>query len=380
MKYRPYGKKVDFEASVFGFGCMRMPQMKNDKGEMVPDQAFANTLIRHAVEHGVNYFDSANTYLGGLSDAMLGEALSGGYREKVMAVTKIQPRLITNEDDFFSILDIQLKKLQSDYIDVMLAHSLNEDSYAHALKVDMFGMMEKARAMGKIRHLGFSFHDNAELFKRIVDSHDWAMCNVQMNVLDHDYQATAEGVQYAHDKGLAVCAMEPLRGGALANPPASVQKLYDEFPHKRSAAEWCFRDVYDMAGISVVLSGINTMEQLEENLRIFDQAEIGCMDDAERALMSAVKAEYEALMAVPCTACEYCMPCPQGVNIPGVFELWNNGSMLGDFGAASFRYGHMKGRNEGADQCIECGLCEPECPQTIAIIQKLKEARSALEG
>lgn len=378
MKYRPYGKKVDFQTSVFGVGVMRLPQKGNEKGEKVPDQAFANQLIRTAIDNGVNYFDSAHVYLNEQADATLGEALSGGYREKVMVATKIPPRYVKNADDFNKILDIQLQKLQSDYIDVMLCHSLNKEAYQQALDTGMIDMMEKAKSQGKIKHLGFSFHDDYELFRRIVDSHDWAMCNVQMNILDHDFQATTEGIQYANDKGMAVCVMEPLRGGSLATPPAAVEKLYDEFPVKRSPVEWCFRDVYNMPGVSVVLSGINTMEQLKENLRIFDKAGINVMDDAEKALMQKVRDVYQSLMAVPCTGCAYCMPCPQGVNIPNAFKYLNSGSMLGDWDSVKKRYQRHMEQGDGADQCIECGACEQVCPQSIPIIEKLKEAHARL--
>ncbi len=378
MKYRPYGKKVDFNASVFGVGCMRLPQTKNEKGEMVPDQEFATKLIRHAIDNGVNYFDTAHVYLNERCDAVLGEALTGGYREKVMVASKIPPRYVKSEDDFNRILDIQLEKLQSDFMDVLLCHSLNKESYQQALDVGMFDMMEKAKANGKIKYLGFSFHDDYDLFKRIVDSHDWAMCNVQMNILDHDFQATTQGIQYAHDKGLAVCVMEPLRGGALASPPAAVEKMYDEFPTKRSAVEWCFRDVYNMPGVSVVLSGINAMEQLEENLQIFDKAEINVMDDAEINLMAKVKETYDSLMAVPCTGCAYCMPCPQGVNIPNAFKYWNSGSMVGDWDNVKKRYRRYMEQGHGADQCVECGACEQVCPQSIPIMEKLKQAHALL--
>ncbi len=378
MKYRPYGTKTNLMASVFGYGCMRMPQKKNEAGNMVPDQELANKMIRYAIENGVNYFDSANSYLDGQCDSMLGEALSGGYRERVIIATKIHPPIVNSEEDFFRILDAQLAKLQTDHVDILLAHSMREKSYEHALRIGMFDMMEKAKAMGKIRYLGFSFHDSLSLFKKIVDRHDFAMCNVQMNLLDHNFQATVEGVEYAHEKGLAVCAMEPLRGGALASAPAQVQQLYDSFPTKRSCVEWSFRDVYNMPGISVVLSGINSMDQLVDNLRIFDEAEPNCMDESELKLMESVKKVYDSMTAVPCTGCAYCMPCPQGVNIPGVFSRWNGGAMLGEWERPKRIYKNMINNREAADQCVECGACEPLCPQSIPIIEKLKEANRAL--
>ena len=380
MKYRPYGKKTNLMASVFGYGCMRMPQMKNEDGVLVPDQELANKMIRYAVDHGVNYFDSANGYMGGYCDSMLGEALTGGYRERVIIATKIHPSIVNSEADFFRILDAQLAKLKTDHIDVLLAHSLQEKTYEHALEVGMFDMMEKAKAMGKIRNLGFSFHDSQELFKKIVDRHDFVMCNVQMNLLDHDFQATVDGIEYAHEKGLAVCAMEPLRGGAFATAPEKVQQVYDAFPSKRSCVEWAFRDVYNMPGVSVVLSGINTMEQLMDNLRIFDEAEPNCMNEAELNLMSQVKATYDSLMAVPCTGCEYCLPCPSGVNIPGVFARWNNASMIGDWKRHKNGYQRMLKSNEGAPSCAECGACEAVCPQHIGIIGKLRDAHQVLSA
>ena len=379
MLYRPYGTQ-GYEVSAFGMGCMRLPKKPDENGNMVVDREEGIRMIRYAVEHGVTYFDSAHVYLEQECDAILGEALSGGYREKVKIVTKIPPLMVNSEQDFFDILDVQLKKLQTDCIDALLIHSLNREKFEHVKKVGMIQMMEKAKAQGKIAAIGMSFHDDFDTFKEIIDFYPWAMCNIQMNILDHDQQATLEGMRYAHNKGVAVCIMEPLRGGGLAVPPEPVQKLYDAFPTKRSGVEWAFRYMYNFPEVTTILSGVSSMEQLQDNLRIFENPVAGCMDEAEQQLIQQAREAYKSLIAVPCTGCRYCMPCPQGVDIPGIFAAYNDGTMYGSFEAPKGKYARMVNvKHCDASLCVECGACEAQCPQAIGIIEQLKQARAALE-
>ena len=380
MQYREYGKE-GFKVSAFGMGCMRLPSSVDENGNKTVHREEAIKMIRYAADHGVNYFDSARMYFGGDCDAVLGEALSGGYREKVKVVSKIPPRFVNNEEEFISVLDDMLKKLQTDYLDVLLAHDMNREAWERFQKMGMYQWMENAKQAGKIKAIGFSFHDDVELFREMVDAYPWAMAQIQMNILDVNYQATVEGMKYAASKGLAIVVMEPLRGGGLANAPASVQKIYDEYPEKRSAVEWALRFVYNFPEVTCVLSGVSTMEQLQDNIRIFENAQPDVMKKEDLAMIDGVREAYNNLIKVPCTGCSYCVPCPKGINIPRIFYLYNSGSMYGD--SAMYKemqrlYGFVQAANADATQCVGCGACEKKCPQHIHIIDTLPKAHETL--
>ena len=270
-----------------------VPHVKDEHGNKIIQREEAIKMIRYAADHGVTYFDSARMYFNGDCDALLGEALAGGSREKVKVVSKIPPRFVNSEEEFNSTLDDMLKKLQTDYLDVLLTHDMNREAWDRFQQMGMYQWMEKAKQAGKIKAIGFSFHDDVELFREMVDAYPWAMAQIQMNILDVNYQATVEGMKYAASKGLAIVIMEPLRGGGLANAPASVQKIYDEYPEKRSAVEWALRFVYNFPEVSCVLSGVSTMEQLKDNIRIFEQAEPDVMSEEDLAMIGRVREEYQ---------------------------------------------------------------------------------------
>lgn len=378
MQYRPYGSN-GFETSVFGMGCMRPPMKVAEDGTQVIDREAYIHMIRYAADHGVTYFDTAYVYCGGDSERMVGEALSqGGRREKVKIATKCPVWLAENKEDLWRMFEEECEKLQTNFIDVYLLHSLDKEHLQQAEKAGCFEFLDELKAAGRIGVAAFSFHDDYDLFCHILDRYDgWGMCQMQLNVIDTDYQATLAGMRKAAERGLAVVIMEPLRGGMLARVPAPVQAIYDAAATRRSPAEWAFRFMYNFPEVSVILSGVSNMEQLQDNLRIFDAAEANVMDEAERAMFTRVKAYFDDQIRVRCTGCAYCMPCPQGVKIPDLFSGYNRASMFDAWDDAHTEYaGRMKKGEGTADLCVQCGACEAECPQHLPIIELLQRVHA----
>jgi predicted aldo/keto reductase-like oxidoreductase len=364
MKYRKFGK-LDWKSSALGFGCMRFPTLGGDRSNV--DEPEAIRMLHYAIDHGVNYLDSGYPYHGGNSEVVVGKALKGGYRDKVMLATKSPVRMIEQEGDFDRFLNEQLERLQDDHIDIYLFHGLRAPRIEVMEKFDLLAKADRALADGRIGHLGFSFHDTFETFKTIVDSYDnWTMCQFQYNYMNEEYQAGTKGLHYAASKGLATVIMEPLLGGKLANPPQAVQELWDSAPVQRSPVEWALQWLWNKPEVSLALSGMSTMQQVIENVESADRSGIGLMSEDELALVAQVRDKYDELCPIPCTACNYCMPCPNGVNIPGNFSTFNNGAMYGDWNDARRRYARMDEASR-ASACIQCLECEPLCPQDIPI-------------
>ncbi len=381
MEYRKFGN-LGFEVSTFGMGCMRLPleaQPDGTKDYTKIDEQEAIKMIRYAIDNGVNYLDTAYPYHGGNSELLVAKALKDGYRDKVKIATKLPVWLAKTYDDFEKLLDEQLGKLEVDCIDFYLLHALSKDRWEEIKKLGVLDFLDKAVESGKIKYPGFSFHDELPVFKDIIDSYDWKMCQIQLNILDQNYQAGVEGMQYAASKGIPVVIMEPLKGGRLAhNVPDDVKKLWDQADTKRSPVEWAFRWLYNFPEITVILSGVSTMEQLKDNIEIFSKAAPNSMDEKELELVRKVKDLYDSKIKVGCTSCNYCMPCPSGVNIPGIFSLYNDYSIYGGLEESKNRYKEFIKENKDASNCVECGQCESECPQHISIIEKLKEAHEVL--
>lgn len=381
MEYRKFGD-LGFEVSIFGLGCMRLPLEVQPDGTTDPakiDEQEAIKMIRYAIDNGVNYLDTAYPYHGGNSERLLAKALKDGYREKVKIATKLPVWLAESYEDFEKLLDEQLAKLEVEYIDFYLLHALSKDRWDKIKELGVLDFLDQAVAAGKIKYPGFSFHDELPVFKEIIDSYDWKMCQIQLNILDQDYQAGVEGMRYAASKGIPVVIMEPLRGGRLAhNVPEDVKALWDQAETKRSPVEWAFRWLYNFPEITVILSGVSTMEQLKDNLEIFSKSAPNSMDEKELELVRKVKELYDSKIKVGCTGCNYCVPCPSGVEIPRIFSIYNDYSIFG--GAKEFKEMYKELMNEGKDasSCVECGQCESECPQHISIIDKLKEAHEVL--
>ena len=373
MQYRKFGK-LNWKASVLGFGTMRFPVINNDQGQI--DVVEATRMVHHAIDNGVNYIDTAYMYHNDQSESFVGQILTDGYRQKVKLATKLPSWMVETASDFDRFFDTQMDRLKTEYVDFYLLHSLQKSTWENLNRLGVIPWAEKQIAAGRIKYLGFSFHDTFEVFKEIVDGYDnWTLCQIQYNYMDTEYQAGIKGLTYAADKGLAVVIMEPLRGGQLTKtPPRTVAKLLASDPQKRTQAEWALQYVWNHPGVSVVLSGMSTMDQVRENIISADQARANCLKDAALDRVEQFKAEYIRLCPIPCTACNYCLPCAQGVNIPENFEYYNDAAMYDDLERQRWRWSENLPATERADLCIECGECEEKCPQEIHIIDWLKKA------
>jgi len=376
MQYHTFGR-LDWKASALGFGAMRLPTIDGDAARI--DEAEATRMVRFAIDQGVNYVDTAYPYHEEMSEPFLGRALQDGYRERIRLATKLPCWHVESAEDFDRYLDEQLKRLQTDHVDFYLLHGLNAESWTKVRDLRVLRWAERAIADGRFHHLGFSFHDRLEVFKEIVDASDlWLFCQIQYNFMDIEHQAGTEGLEYAASKGLAVVIMEPLRGGLLArNVPAAAQAIWDSASRRRAPADWALQWVWNHPEVSVVLSGMSTMEQVEQNIASASQSGPGTLTDAELALFDRVRGKYRELARIPCTDCRYCLPCPSGVNIPRVFEIYNEAKIYGDEEAARGSYSWLD-EAQRAELCVECGECLDKCPQQIEIPDWLARAHELL--
>jgi uncharacterized protein len=381
MLYREMPKNGD-PLSILGFGCMRLPE----KDGIIAEQRAASQ-VRDAIDHGVNYIDTAWPYHAGQSEPFLGRALAEGYREKVKLATKLPSWMVKDRADMDRFLDAQLEKLKTDHIDYYLAHCLVGELWDKIETLGVSDFLDQAKADGRIINAGFSFHGSAGEFTRIVDAYTWDFCQIQYNYLDEENQAGTKGLEYAAAQGLGVIVMEPLRGGKLASPiPESVEAIWNEAQVKRTPAEWALRWVWNRPEVTVVLSGMNAETQVEENLRIADRGQPNSLTDAELQLVRRVEQTYRTLMKAGCTGCRYCVPCPAGVAIPVCLELYNDLHMFGKADEARFMYvarlgGTITGGQSGyASQCVQCGQCLEKCPQHLEIPRLLESVAAELEG
>ncbi|MEJ2108336.1 MAG: aldo/keto reductase [Acidobacteriota bacterium] len=384
MLYRKMGK-TDQDVSILGFGAMRLP-MIGAKGEMdsfdpnIPiDEEKATAIVEYAVEHGINYFDTAYVYHAGKSEIFLGKALKK-YRPKVNIATKLPTWNLEKKEDFDRFFDEQLEKLQTDYIDFYLIHGLGRSTWHKLHEMGILSFLDRLRADKRIRYAGFSFHDDLKAFKEIVDAYDWSMCMVQYNFYDQVYQAGNEGVAYAASKGLGVVAMEPLRGGKLAGKvPTEVRRIWDSAKTKRNPVEWALRWVWNHSDISTVLSGMSTLEQMKENVRLAEGGLPNTLEAEELSLVDQARMAYRTMLKVDCTGCGYCMPCPFEVNIPQCFASYNDTYMFENTLAINrILYNEMMPPNQRASACTECHECEKLCPQHLEISELLKDVDKRL--
>jgi predicted aldo/keto reductase-like oxidoreductase len=379
MQYRQFGKIG--KNSALGFGAMRLPVIGGKTSEI--DTTEAIKMIRYAIDNGVDYVDTAWTYHGKNSEIVVGMALRDGYREKVKLATKSPTWLIEKADDWDYFLDKQLEKLQTDTIDYYLQHELNKERWEKFKKFNLWEKAMQAKKAGKIRHFGFSFHDSYEVFADILDSYDWEFCQIQLNYLDYDYQAGLQGLLKASSKNIGVVIMEPLRGGRLVNGiPKNVEEKFKAHPSGRKPFEWAFRWLVNQPGVSTILSGMSTFEQVRENIELFSRDDMvpNHMSADELKFIDEIVELWEAATRINCTGCNYCMPCPNGVDIPGSFMIFNN-RHSGDFSAienAEKDYKKLIEEKKDASVCKECGKCEEACPQHIPIMENLKKLRDLL--
>ncbi len=375
MKYRNLGKSGK-QASAFGLGCMRFNGPAS--GDSIVNEEKAISLIRKAIDGGVTYLDTAYVYLNRTSEIIVGKALRDGYRDRVTIATKMPAERVHNRQEMEELLDEELGKLQTDHIDFYLMHGINRKGWEYFKSIGAPEFFDDMKKQGRIRSKCFSFHGPYEDFEYILKDYDWDMVQIQYNFMDISNQAGTKGLELAGSMGIPVVIMEGLLGGRLAKAPSNVQALYDAFPVKRTPVEWAFRWLCNHPEVSVVLSGCNEPEQIEENLRIFDTVEPNIMDEAELRLMDDVRKAYLSRTKVGCTGCRYCMPCPNGVDIPGIFSVWNNVSLYEINPAHDWGLRQIKEKNAGADRCAACGACEAACPQHLNIIENLQAAWKAL--
>ena len=379
MQYRKFGK-LDWKPSALGFGCMRLPVIDNVMEKI--DEPLSIRMIRYAIDNGVNYVDTAYMYHGGNSERTVGKALQDGYRAKTRLATKMPAMMIKSADQFDKIFDEQLQRLQTDKVDFYLMHGLHKETWDRIRDLGVLKWAEGRMAKGQIGNLGFSFHDEFKVFKEIIDYYDnWTFCQIQYNYVDVENQAGRKGVEYAAGKGLGIVVMEPIRGGILAKePPKPVAKVWGKAAEKRSYAEWALQWVWNQPEISVVLSGMSTMEQVVENVTSASRSGPGILTSGELALIKKVTEAYRSLIPVPCTGCRYCQPCPNGVFIPDIFKLYNEVIMLDAPQLGYMRYAGRMGLKpeQRADNCIECRQCVDVCPQKIEIPEWLKKAHEAM--
>jgi predicted aldo/keto reductase-like oxidoreductase len=371
MKYRKFGK-LDWNVSALGFGAMRLPIINNDPSKI--DTELATKMIRYAIDNGVNYLDTAYVYHREMSEVLVGKALEDGYRKKIKIATKMPVRLVEKQEDLDEYFNTHLKRLKTEYIDFYLLHGLRKSRWSTVKEFNILEWAEEKLDEGVIKHLGFSFHDDLSLFKEIVDAHKWTFCQIQLNYMDTDYQAGLEGLRYAADKGLAVVVMEPIKGGKLAiTPPREVQEIWDKSETKRTPAEWALQWVWNLPEVSVALSGMSEMKHVEENVVYADRSGPGTLNAQELALYNEVKNAYNRLGFIGCTECQYCMPCPEGVNIPTILGHYNQYQLTGGSEETKNNYWQKINSKTHSSNCISCGKCEEKCPQNLPIRKFMNE-------
>ena len=374
MKYRK--DKYGNELSQLGYGCMRF----TGKGSKI-DHAKAEHEVMHAIEKGVNYFDTAYAYAG--SEECLGRILAeNNVRDKVNIATKLPQYLVRSMKGIEKIFNEELTRLQTDHVDYYLMHMFTDISEWERLK--SYGIEEwiaARKADGSIRQIGFSYHGDTEMFLQILEAYDWDFCQVQYNYLDETSQAGRRGVEAAEEKGIPVIIMEPLRGGKLVNLPVKAKRELSDSGKGYTAAELGLRWLWNQTGVTVVLSGMNSIEMVDENIRIASDAAPGCFDQSDFDLIDSVKSIIREKERVGCTGCRYCMPCPSGVDIPGNFHHWNLMYIEGKKNPVRFEFARnvgLQGKPGFASQCVGCGKCEQHCPQHIQIREMLKKADKEL--
>jgi len=378
MQYRKFGK-LDWKASALGFGAMRLPTLDGNPMSQNIDEKESIHMIRYAIDAGVNYVDTAYPYQGGHSEIVVGKALQDGYRQKVKLATKSPLWYVKQSQDFDKFLNEQLIKLQTDHIDFYLFHGLDKQKWDLILNLNLLEKAEAAIKDGRIGHIGFSFHDQYETFREIINGYpDWTFCQIQYNYMDTENQAGMLGLYDAAARGLAVIVMEPLLGGKLANPSGSIGELFSQQGKQRTPADWALQWVWNHPQVSMVLSGMSTFEQVKENISSADYSGIDTFDADDLYFVSEVRRQFESRAVIPCTRCGYCMPCPNGVNIAGNFEIYNNGIMYDDMQSARTVYSRFMPEDQRAEQCVECALCEYSCPQGILISDWLLTVHDSL--
>lgn len=382
--------RLDIEVSALSFGLMRLPTRGNKYlGRVKTEEAIE--MIRSAIDQGVNYFDTAYVYHLGASEKVLGQALQDGYREKVFIADKLFMTLVRKPEDFDKQLAKQLERLQTDCIDFYLFHGLNRNKLEKVRELKLLDKMVEAREKGLIKYIGFSFHDTLAVFKEIIDAFDWDMCQIIYNYMDMGMQATTDGLKYAHEKGLGTVIMGPLKGGLLADPPEEAIEVMNKAKVKRTPVDWALQFLWNLPEVSTSLSGMETQQIIDENCAYADKSGVNTLSKEDLSVIDELAEIYKKKILVPCNTCQYCMPCPSGVNIPDNFALLNYFSHEKE----GFRRWRVRRRyrkllaskakdldsekiNGNATFCTECMECVEKCPMEIMIPEELKKAQAIL--
>lgn len=387
MQYRKMGS-IDWEVSALGFGAMRLPTKRILHRV---DWEKSIELIKYGIEKGINYIDTGWLYGFGASEKVIGEALKDGYREKVFLVTKLPMFLVRKLEDFDKYLNQQLEKLQTDYLDAYFFHALSRKQFKKVKEFNLIEKMEEAKENGIIKHIGFSFHDTLPVFKEIIDYYNWDLAQIQYNYMDSAIQATHEGLAYAQEKGIAVVIMEPIKGGKLAKPPIEAIDIMKKASNQRTPVDWALQYVWNQPEVAVVLSGMGSKKMVDENVESASNSGINSLSEEDNKIITALAEIYRKNILVQCTACNYCMPCPSGVNIPENFAVLNNVAYTGKGGMMTYlikrKYKKLvrsrkkvnkEHPNGNASLCIKCGECLEKCPQQINIPEELEKVDAIL--
>lgn len=375
MNYRK--DKTGTDISILGYGCMRF-----SRKAVAVDFEKTEKEIMTAIENGVNYFDTAYIYPG--SEETLGKILEkNNARDKVRIATKLPHYLLKNPSDMDKYFGEELKRLRTDHVDFYLMHMLTDlPTWQKLTDMGIKEWIEEKKVSGAIGQIGFSYHGNSDMFIKLLDAYDWDFCQIQYNYFDEHSQAGRTGLEYAYSKGIPVVIMEPLRGGKLAKlPPVAENMLKKELPGTTPAA-LSFKWLWNQPGVTCVLSGMNSLEMVRENIQTASESDIGCLGEKELALIEKIKDELNKNMIVPCTGCRYCMPCPRGVDIPGIFAAVNKVPAEGKFAGLKdyFMGTAIRENSSAASMCVKCGKCETHCPQSIDIRNQLEKAAKRFES
>ena len=372
MKYRTF-EKTGEKISLLGFGTMRLPIVDGDFSKI--DEEKAINMIRHAIDSGVNYVDTAYMYHNGFSEVVTGKALKDGYREKVFLADKMPIWFAKEEGDLEKIFNEQLKRLDVDCIDMYLVHNITTPIWNRVKKFNTLEFLEKKKAEGKIKHIGFSFHDEYPLFEEVINAYPWDFCQIQLNFMDAEFQAGVKGLKLAGSMNIPVIVMEPLKGGKLTDKlPKSIEAYWNQATIKRTPAEWALRWVADFPEVMTILSGMTTQDQVEENIRIMSEADPNSLTEKEQEIIAQVSAEYNHLIQYSCTACKYCLPCPVKIDIPKVIGYYNDWFLFDGNPKIAEDYEMWISPKARPSICIECKACEGHCPQQLPISEIMKKA------
>ncbi len=365
LKTREF-KKLGIETKLLGFGCMRFPTIN---GEI--DEAKAEEMIDTAYKAGVNYFDTAYVYHNGKSESFVGKVLAKYPRDTYYIATKLPVWNLKEKEDVKKVIDEQFARLDKEVIDFYLLHSMQKKAWDKAIEFEALKVIEEYRKAGKIKYVGFSFHDSYEVFEEIINSYDWDFCQIQYNYVDTEIQAGLKGYKLTEEKGIPLVIMEPIKGGSLASLPKEVSEPFRKIHPEWSDASWALRFVASHENVKVILSGMSTLEQVKDNLATFENLED--LTNCELETINNVAKTLKARTKNGCTGCRYCMPCPAGVDIPNNFSAWNLYYKYESENAASWAVRQVKATEGYATKCVGCGKCEAVCPQHLNIRKDLAQ-------